>query len=83
MTGVSELVGKVRDVLQRQDSSSSSSSSDLADSPPGSPGTKQEGKERHAKLAQSLQASVDNSAKPESADSYWCVAASMGPTFEY
>ena len=69
MASVSEIVGKVRDVLHRQDSSSSSSSSDLADSPPSSPGTKQEGRERHAKLAQSLQASVDNSAKPESADS--------------
>lgn len=80
MTGISEIAGKVRNVLQRQDSNSSSSSSNLPDSPPASAGTKQEGKERHAKLAQSLQASVDNSAKPESAGSNTIHNSAIGPT---
>ncbi|CAE6472595.1 unnamed protein product [Rhizoctonia solani] len=64
MSGVSHIVGKVRNALHRSGSSSSDASS-----PPSSPGPKQEGRERHAKLAQSLKAIIENSGKPESADS--------------
>ncbi|KAB5592995.1 Phosphatidylserine decarboxylase proenzyme [Ceratobasidium theobromae] len=66
---ISEVVEKARGALQRLGSSSSSSSTDIGPSPPSSSGPKQEGKDLHAKLSQSLQASVDNSAKPESVDS--------------
>ncbi|CAE6452374.1 unnamed protein product [Rhizoctonia solani] len=65
MSGVSHVIGKVRDALHRSDSSSSEDSH----SPPTSPGPKQEGRERHAKLAQSLKTSIENSEKPESVDS--------------
>ncbi|KAG8699498.1 hypothetical protein FRC11_013655 [Ceratobasidium sp. 423] len=64
MSRVSHIVGKVRDSLHR----SVSSSSDEAPSSPSSPGPKQEGRERHEKLAQSLETTIENSEKPESAN---------------
>jgi len=60
MPGITGIVDKVQGVLGRRGSDSSS------DSRPSSPGTK-EGKERHKKLAQSLEATVDNSAKSDAA----------------
>ncbi|KAG9093743.1 hypothetical protein FS749_013837 [Ceratobasidium sp. UAMH 11750] len=60
---VTDIVNKVHEALHRRGSSSSSSSSDIAPSPSGSPGPKQEARERHAKLAQTLETAVDNSAK--------------------
>ncbi|KAG8678519.1 hypothetical protein FRC09_019769, partial [Ceratobasidium sp. 395] len=60
---VTDIVNKVRGALHRHDSSSSSSSSDLGSSPPDSPGPKQEARDRHKKLAQALETSVNNSAK--------------------
>ncbi|CAE7078243.1 unnamed protein product [Rhizoctonia solani] len=65
MSEVSHIIGKVRGALHRSDSSSS----DDAPSPPSSPGPKQEGRERHAKLAESLKTTIDNSGKPEAAES--------------
>ncbi|CAE6532114.1 unnamed protein product [Rhizoctonia solani] len=62
MSGVTHLVGKMRNALHQP------SSSDEASSPPSSPGPKQEGRERHAKLAQSLKTTIENSDKPESAN---------------
>ncbi|KAJ1310789.1 hypothetical protein OPQ81_009310 [Rhizoctonia solani] len=63
MPVVSNIIGKVRDALHHSDSS------DDASSPPSSPGPKQEGRERHAKLAQSLKTTVENSGETGSADS--------------
>jgi hypothetical protein len=65
---ISGIVGKVRGALSRRSSTSSSSSSDMAPSPPGTPGPNQEAREWHAKLAESLKTSIDNSAKPAAPD---------------
>ncbi|KAG9104674.1 hypothetical protein FRC06_000060 [Ceratobasidium sp. 370] len=62
---VVDVAHKVRGALHRRDSNSgsSSNSSDIAPSPSGSPGPRQEARERHAKLAETLETMVDNSAK--------------------